>query len=255
MALSAIFAGRSGADIPPRFQYSGRDGSYKFVVSTRDSSGQFTPNVTPIPFGAKLISDFGRFDGGRMSFSPFDDSHLVPLPYSAADAEAAAGDRPGPDYVMVARLPVLLQHHGLAQWTIGGVIAQNEVARVRLLYENSAEAARGELPVIVLLPSKQVEIRARNNERHIAPQLDIIGWVPRSDDTFGPRIVPPPVPILPAGAAAPQLVANDDTPPWNEPAASAPATPEQAANDAARIADDVFSEMTPVAARKSRPEF
>jgi hypothetical protein len=270
MAVSALFdpRGRSGADsVPPRFQFSGRDGSYARVVSLRDQrSGLYAPQLTPIPFGAKLIPDFRRFEGGWFCYSPFDDSKLVPLPYGAADTVAAVGAQPGPDYSMVARLPVLLQEFGLAQWTLGGVIAQNAVARLRLLYQNAAEAARGDLPVLALLPSKQIEIRSRNNERHFAPELSIVGWVPRNDDTFGAPTVPPPLPILPATAAAPQLTpppANDEVPPWETLAVPA-AVPSQteprpqtaaAANDAAAVANDVFAQMTPAAANQGRPNF
>jgi hypothetical protein len=270
MAVSALFdpRSRSGADsVPPRFQFSGRDGSYAYVVSVRDQySGQYAPQYAPIPFGAKVVVDFRRIEGGWFCFSPFDDSKLIPLPYSAAEAATAAGAKPGPDYSMVARLPVLLQQHGLAQWTVGGVIAQNAVARLRLLYQNAAAAARNDLPVLALLPSKQIEIRSRNNERHFAPELSIVGWVKRNDDTFGAPAVPPPLPILPPTAAAPLLTeeaANDEAPPWETPGAPA-ATATQvdmrrpvttAANDPAAIADDVFAQMTPVVTKQGRPNF
>jgi hypothetical protein len=170
-------------------------------------------------------------------------------------------------------IPVLLKQHGLAQWTLGGTIVQNAAHRLLLMYQHSAEAVLNKLQVIELRPSKQVLIVSRNGELHFVPQLEIIGWVPRRDDVFGPRTVPMPVPILERAPASSQL--SGSTPANDNPIvqasssspaevtnggvaaqpASTPAAVPPPANDAARIANDLFAEMTPAPASLGRPPF
>ena len=288
MATSAFFDPRgsqAGRPPPPRFQFDGRSGNYSYVIGVRDPSiGRFVPQHTAVPFGSKVILDFGSIEGGWLNWQPFDDSKLVPLPYDVPEAIRAVGASPGHGFSLVARLSVLLQQHGLAQMTCGGVILQNAVKRLRTIYHHAAEASQNMLPVVELRPSRQIALASRNGELHAAPELEIVAWVPRDDNVFGPRIVPPPVPIL-TGAEAAKLAASgtaNDNPapastqlPWDEQpaqpvndtaspaAAERPATPvqptgapvEQAANDAAQIANDVFAQMVPAEANNGRPNF
>jgi hypothetical protein len=262
MKFSELFSERAGGGfMPPRFRFSGADGSYSHEVSTRDArDGHYIRSSMLVPFGTKLVMDLLSILGGWLSYVPYDDSRLFPLPYDAAEALAMAGPRPGPNFFMVVRVPVYLEGMGLAQWTVGGVIAQNAIATVRKFYQYSAEGTRGQLPVVVLMPSRQIEIRSRNNERHFVPVLEIVGWVKRDDGTFGPPLIRPPPPILSGTAAPPQLApppANDDaqaSPPWDNNASPNPAT-SVPANDAVAIANDVFASMTPAAADTGKPKF
>jgi len=286
MALSSFFDPRgsqAGRPPPPRLQFDGRSGSYSYVVGIRDPSiGRFVPQPTAVPFGSKAVFDFCSIEGGWLNWTPFDDSRLVPLPYDVPEAVRAVGSSPGHGFSLVVRLSVLLQQHGLAQLTCPGTILQNSVKRLRTLYQHAAEATQGMLPVVELRPSRQVPLASRNGELHPVPEFEVVGWVPRNDDLFGPPVVPLPVPILTGGAAAqlsaPATTANDNpTPaslPWEEQAtqpASTPATPagaerpvtpaqtgapvEQAANDPTQIANDVFAQMVPAPASNGHPNF
>ena len=285
MAISAFFDPRgslAGRPPPPRFQFDGRSGSYSYVTGVRDPSiGRFVPQHTAVPFGSKVILDFGSIEGGWLNWQPFDNSKLVPLPYDVPEAIRAVGASPGHGFSLVARLSVLLQQHGLAQMTCGGVILQNAVKRLRTIYHHAAEASQNMLPVVELRPSRQIALASRNGELHAAPELEIVAWVPRDDNVFGPRIVPPPVPIL-TGAEAAKLTAAGrrttilrrlrrsscrgmsiqrsrsasraaESPTTSAQPTGAPV--EQAANDAAQIANDVFAQMVPAEANNGRPNF
>ena len=286
MALSSFFDPRgsqAGRPPPPRFQLDGRSGSYSYVVGVRDPSiGRFVPQPTAVPFGSKAVFDFCSIEGGWLSWTPFDDSKLVPLPYDVPEAIRVVGSSPGQGFSLVVRLSGLLQQHGLAQMTAGGVIVQNSIKRLRTLYQHAAEATQGMLPVVELRPSRQIPLASRNGEMHSVPEFEIVGWVPRNDDQFGPPVVPLPVPILTGGVAARLTATANDNPapastqlPWDkqptqpvtDAASSAaderPATPlqptgapgEQAANDPTQIANDVFAQMVPAAASNGHPNF
>jgi len=238
--LSGFFDPRSAramAGVPPRLQFSDLSGGYTYVTSTQSADGKFVAKHTPVPFGTMLVLDFGGAERGWLQFRPFNDSHLVPLHH---DVPA----QPEGDYTLVVRVPVLLQQFGLAQWTLGGTIAQNAVFSIYATFEHAREAAEGKILVCRLRPSRQIPIASRSGELHYAPVLEPCGWVERDEGRFGPRIVPPPLPLLPAAAAAPPLPA--------ETVAATPqfaiASPAMAAND-----DDLFAGMTPVGAE--RPPF
>jgi hypothetical protein len=150
--VSAFFDARgnsAGRPPPPRFQFDGRSGSYSYVNGVRDPTiDRFVPQHTAVPFGAKVVLDFGSVEGGWLNWTPFDDSRLVPLPYDVHEAIRAVGSSPGHGFSLVVRLSVLLQKHGLAQMTCGGVILQNAVKRLRTMYQHAAEAAQHLLPVV-----------------------------------------------------------------------------------------------------------
>jgi hypothetical protein len=192
------------------------------------------------------VLDFGGAERGFMLYKPYDDSHLAALhlPVQA---------QPGSDYVFVARVPVFLQQFGLAQWTIGGSIAQNTVIDIYRQFQYAREAAEGKLQVCRLRPSRQIAIASRNGELHYAPVLEIIGWVEREEGKFGPRIVPPPLPILPAAAAAAPLPAPETAAAPPQPAIASPTGPAAANDDAGSTVaandDDLFASMTPLVKR------
>jgi hypothetical protein len=238
--------------IPPRLQYHDADGSYTYVIGERDpDTGQFIAQHTPVPLGTKLVLDYGGAERGWLRFRPFDDANLVPLHHAVP---------PPPDegYTAVVRLPVLLQQLGLAQWTLGGTIVQNAVHALHCAFEHAREAAAGQLTVYVLRPSRQIPIASRNNEMHTSPVLEAIGWVERSDDTFGPRTVPPPLAVLAATPPRPQIAEFKSAAPAVPANSSASSNPAPANDDAGipgatAAGDDLFGNMTPVG--KTRPPF
>jgi hypothetical protein len=265
-SVSSWFNPRGARNIPPRFQYSDPTGAYTRVVGVRDpNSGQYVSRSTPVPIGTPVALDFGAVEHGPLRYNSFDDSYLVP------------GNQPPPalpdsTYVLAVRLPVLLPPADLAQWTVGGKIAQTALHTLHLAFQQASEAAQGKLPVYRLRTSRQITIASRNNEVHTSPVLELIGWIVRDEQRFGPRTVPPPLPLIsgqPGMAALPETPANTDTPPWEEPA-SASASPPPSASPAspapantnnppgpAANDDDPFSQMEPVdlPARSKPPAF
>jgi hypothetical protein len=109
------------------------------------------------------------------------------------------------DYVLAVRVQVLLQRFGLAQWTLGGIIAQNAIFSVYLQFQHAREAVEGKIPICRLRPSRQIAVASRQGEIHNAPVVEIAAWTARDEGKFGPRTVPPPLPLLAAEAAAPAL--------------------------------------------------
>src|SRR4051812_9339531 len=99
MAVSAFFDTRNNLarPPPPRLQYDGRTGGYSYVVGVRDPNlgGRFVAAHTAIPFGSKVVLDFGGIEGGWLSWTPFNDSRLRPLPYAELEAPAFVGTSPG----------------------------------------------------------------------------------------------------------------------------------------------------------------
>jgi hypothetical protein len=208
------------------------------------------------------VLDFGAAERGWLLYKPYDDSHLAAL-------HLPVQEQPEGGYVFVARVPVFLQQFGLAQWTIGGSIAQNTVIDIYRQFQYAREAASGQLQVCRLRPSRQIAIASRNNELHYAPVLELCGWVERDEGRFGPRSVPAPLPILPAAAAAaplprpspPETAVAAAPLPALEPAAAppqpviaSPTVPPVAVNDDAAVTpaandDDLFASMIPITKR------
>jgi hypothetical protein len=287
MARSALFGGNSiGQGFPPFIQFDGRSGEITVTAYLKDgASGLFSKVTSPVAFGTPAIFDFLRAECGWFSWNPRDESRLFPMPYDPAEAAKLLGSQPGPEYGVVCRLPVFLKGFGLCSWTAGGTIAQNAIAELRLRWMHTREAAEGLIPAVQLLPPKVIEVRSRNNERHMVPQFPQVGSVPRQLDRYGPPLLPPPAAALAAPVPQPKLMppaavaappANDETPPWDEQAAPSPverAAPasaphvaavvpsrpaptvaaQEAANDA--VVEDAFDAMVPTAANLGRPNF
>jgi hypothetical protein len=194
------------------------------------------------------VLDFGGAERGWLRYKQYDDSHLAALhlPVQA---------QPEDDYVFVARVPTYLQQFGLAQWTIGGSIAQGAVFDIYRQFQYAREAAEGKLQVCRLRPSRQTPIASRNGELHPVPVLEIVGWVERDEGKFGPRSVPAPLPILPAAAAAAPLPAPETAAAPPQPVIASPTVPAAANDDASSTVpevandDDLFASMTPVTKR------
>jgi hypothetical protein len=242
---------RRAMGVPPRFQFHGADGSYSYAVGERDAiTGKFIARHTPIPFGTKLVIDFGHAQRGWLSYKPYDDSHLVWL-HEPVDISAS----PGESYTLVVRVQVYLPPHGLCQWTLGGTISQNQLLNVFAAFQHAAEAAAGKIPVAVLHPSRQIPIASRNNELHMSPELELLGWVVRGVDRYGPRPVPPPIARLDGdgggggGGLPPRLPLA--SPPSPAPTTTPPTPAPTPANEPPAN-DDTFAGMTPA---KERPPF
>jgi hypothetical protein len=235
------------AGVPPRFQFSGLTGGYTYVVSKKSDDGKFVARHTPVPLGTMMALDFGSAERGPLCFKPFDDSHMVAL-------HCPVPEQPEGDYVAAVRLQVFLPQFGLALWTMGGKIAQGAVFDIYRQFQHAREAAEGKLQVCRLRPSRQTPIASRNGELHHVPVLEIVGWIARDEGRFGPRIVQVPLPILPAGPAAPPLPAPEATAEPPQPAIASPTVPAAANDDGSSDVaanDDIFAAMTPIGAKRS----
>jgi hypothetical protein len=266
--LSGFFdprGARATANVPPRLQFSGPTGRYSYVRSAPNENGQFVPQHTDIPFGQLLIIDFGAAERGYLQYRPFDDSCLVPF-----HCEMPEPPDDG-DYVLVVRLPVLLQGpFDLAQWTLGGTIGQNSLLTVYRMFEYAAEAAAGKIQVCRLRPSQQIAIASRAGEMHNKPIVEVVGWIDRDERRFGPRTVPPPLPLVSAAAPSQSLplraveeVNSDDLfavlpPAANDDGQAQPVDPEPAPSpppSAARPSAPRPSAPPPSAPAPSTPRF
>ena len=210
---SGFFGAGSNGPIPPRQEFHGiakphaARGSYTYVASVQDpNTGQFVTRHVPIPLGYKEVLDFGAGTFGWMRFKPYDDSALVPMPINMVQRDALGrqlkDQKPDGEYVLCVRFPVLLQEFGLCQWTLAATIAGNAVLALCNAFEFAREAAAGQLPIYALRPSKEFPLASRNNEMQVRPVLELIGWMLRDEQIFGPRIVPPPLPLMPASPPA-----------------------------------------------------
>jgi hypothetical protein len=250
-AVSGFFdpkaAMRAIKGVPPRIQFDGRTGTWSYVVGERDpSTGRYIAKHTPLPFGFKMIVDFGTAERGWLSFNPFDDSHVVPM-HQPVDPNP-----PGEGYTLVVRCMVEADRVGRAQMTLPGVIAQNAAFSQFVIYQRSAEACAGKIPVWRVDPSEQTPIRSRNGELHPVPQFVTIGWVVRDADRWGARTVPLPVAQVETDDATASAPLAPPTPPMATPVAPDPVQPLPPANDAVPTPaatpandDDAFASMTP----------
>jgi hypothetical protein len=228
--------------VPPRLQFSGRDGTFSYVVGERDqNTGRFIAKHTPLPFGFKAAGDWGTAERGWLSFNPYDDSHLVPIHHPVDP------NPPGADYTLVVRIALHIERYGMAQWTVSGTIAQNAVFATFLAYQKAAEAAAGKIPVMLFDPSEQIPVRSRNGELFPVPRISIAGWIVRDPERWGARTVPMPVaqvgndsdnggmPLLASLVTSVAPTPTQPPPPANDvvPETETPAN------------DDLFAGMTP----------
>jgi hypothetical protein len=245
---SAFFDARTAMrvrnGVPPRLQFNGRDGTYSYVVGERDpNSGRYLARHTALQFGFKAIVDMGTAERGWLSYTPYDDSNLVPI------HRPVSPEPPGEGYSLVVRFAVYIEGHGMAQWTVGGTIAQNAAFVAFLDYQRSTEAAAGKIPVWHFGPSEQIPVRSRNGELHVVPTITTVGWVVRDLERWGARMVPLPVAQVEDGSDG---SGGPPAPPLAPPVEPDPVTPLPPANDAAPSAaapanDDAFAGMTPAA--------
>ena len=149
----------------------------------------------------------------------------------------------------------VMTHLGLCEWVFDGPMVLNTVRPLHIVFEHAAEAARGLIPVYTLRPTIQVPISSRQGELHKKPVLELSGYIPRDDDLYGPRAVPPPLAVVEARPQPQALPEPASTPP--EPANINSLPPpavndDAAAPDLAAAPEDPFAGMVPVE-RKDPP--
>jgi hypothetical protein len=193
-----------------------------------DPTGPGEPrNPVPVPVGTHLILDAGMILFGAVVFTPKFKELLAPLgakePVLPANAENEG-------WQAATRTQCLVEGFGLRALLITGTIALNAMSQIHQLFTYRREAQEGRLAVYRI--REFVPVTVSYGVFH-APVLELIDFVDRNIEIFGPRITPPPPPILggsippkqlrsTGNGAAPQVAANDPEP----PAANDPAPPE-----------------------------
>src|SRR6516164_9458176 len=174
---SAFFGGSRGVFIP-RFQFNGNTGAYTYVTGgggERDpNTGKLKVRTIPVPLGTKIAIDFGAFWRGWNIFNPRYAEVFAPMHHDIPPQPAAVD---GQEYTQAIRTQVLLPQLGLAQFTIGGNIAQNAIYTLYMLFEAAAEAAAGKISVYILRPCQQVPVASRSGELHKVPVFEQIDWI------------------------------------------------------------------------------
>lgn len=114
---------------------------------------------------------------------------------------------------------------------VGAITPLNVFHRLYTIVSYKREAQEGRLPV--LLVREEVDSYENSYGTFGLPVLEILNWMDRDEDLFGPAIIRPPSPVLPPAAARAQLPnANDNggSTPVVAPATT-PATEAKPAND------------------------
>jgi hypothetical protein len=190
-----------------------------------------------IPPGTRLVVDWGvRFYGG-ISFSPIVAERVVldgqPAPQIPED---------GREWQLLIKLPLLIEGRGLFMGSFTGKISQNRVRVLRQLFELCPEAQRGLLQEYVLRRFDPISLE-KGVFYGLVLQPD--GWVERDIETFGPRLIPPPPPMVAGPAVQLRLVGDNGgaaapvpapTAAANDPSPPPPPPPAPVANDTGPLA-------------------
>jgi hypothetical protein len=248
------YAGRLGDNIR-RLQFGALTGQYT-IVTVADG----VKNTTALSTTALLVLDWGGIEIGVVKFSP--PPYAERFVYYGQPVEMPA-DLTG--YQDAIRVPVLVQRLGLLSQLVPSIIVINAIKALFDGFGYRSEAQQGLLAVYAQRAPRQVTMASRPGDVFYAPVLEIVDWMER-DDTFGPRRVRAPTPILasehvpplqvpdnsnapsstvppatplppPAAAAMPAYPAPSPTPLRPTPAAAAPVPP---------AADPPFDGGTPV---------
>jgi hypothetical protein len=124
----------------------------------------------------------------------------------------------------------------LRRMSISGVICLNAMATLYQMAGYKREAQEGLLPVLEIHPFQDVET---SYGVFGAPVMEIIGWIERNTDIFGPANIAAPVPVIGGSQPAPQI----------EPPAADP-QPAEPVPVTAASAKDPLAKFRPVPGKK-----
>lgn len=169
----------------PQLQYKALTGQHVYVPPGGNSD-----YGTVLPAGLQVIFDWGAHWEGEVAYRPkFDDSRMrlrgVELPpFSNEDG-----------YMGAVKLHVMVQRHGLCSLL---TTSESATRAIDLLYDTftfAIEAQQGQLPVYRIEEPRGFNTKFRPDPVY-APRYSQVGWVHRDPNAFGPRLIPPPKPIL-----------------------------------------------------------
>jgi hypothetical protein len=220
----------------PQLQYKAETGLHLWVPA-----GGPANFGTVVPVGRQLIFDFGCFWEGEVCYRPkFDDSRMrlrgseIP-PFSNEEG-----------YQGAIKINVMVQRHGLCALLSTSESVYRTVNLQYDMYLIATEAQQGQLPVLRIEEARPFVTRHRPDPLY-APVYSLVGWVARDPNAFGPRLIPPPRPILVSTKAAPAIesdavfsAATEVLPP--QPAAAPKAKPARRA-EKKPIEDDLDDEL------------
>jgi hypothetical protein len=159
---------------------------------------------TPLPNGLQLIFDFSAYWEGEVAYRPkFDDSRMrlrgTKLPPFSGDDGFVGG----------IKIHTMVQRYGLCSLL---TTADSMTRVIEVLYDAfifAAEGQAGQLPVYRIEPPRGFTTRHRPDVIH-APCYSMVGWVGRDADAFGPRLIPPPKPMVLSTELTPTPVLESD---------------------------------------------
>jgi hypothetical protein len=145
--------------------------------------------ATVLREGTQIVLDFGCFWEGEVAFSPkFDDARMrlrgTELPPFSNDQGYHGG----------IKLNVMVQYHGLCSMLSTSEAVTRAVDAMYDAFVFAAEAQAGQLPAYRIGNPRSYQSRYSSNLLY-APIYLLAGWLMRGD-AFGPRLIPPPKPIL-----------------------------------------------------------
>jgi hypothetical protein len=208
------YSGRLGDSIN-RLQFGALTGQYT-IVSVTDGA----KNVTTLPGSAQLVYDWGALELGLVRFSP--PPYAEHFVYYGQSLEMPADTTGFQDAI---RVPVLVQKLGLMSQMVPSILVINALKALYDSFGYQTKAQEELLAVYAQRSPRRVTMASRPGDVFYAPVLEIVDWMERDSNVFGPRRVRAPLPILPPGGAAPLQVADttNQSPP---PAAALPAVPK-----------------------------
>jgi hypothetical protein len=157
-----------------------------------------------LPVGTQIIPDIGHYYEGEMRWQPFDDSRMrpygTPLPAFSGETGYAGG----------LKIQVMIQRHGLAVLQSTSEAVARAISAIMDAAQFAPEGIAGKLPVYEIGEPRSYKSKHRPDLLY-APVYILRGWVERSTQGFGPRLVPPPKPMLISEPQfAPKVLPSDE---------------------------------------------
>lgn len=173
-----------------RMQFNGQTGINQLVDRERADDGGWISQIRELPIGAHFVADYGKLYTGPILFAKTKVDMSKLRPYGQPQLEASG------DYKEGFRFPVYSRDFGLRLYANNAVSVQFVLRAMLDDFEFSPEAWDGKLAAYEI---EQAESRfnAEKGAAYFVPRYRRIGWVPRREDVFGPRIVPAPKQVAP----------------------------------------------------------
>jgi len=151
-----------------------------------------------------IIPDFGAFWESEVAYQPkFDDTRMrlrgTKLPAFSNEEGYQGG----------FKLHVMVQTYGLCSFLSTSEATYRAIDAMYNAFIFASEAQAGQLPVYRISKPRSYHTKYRPDPLY-APVYILFGWVPRSPNGFGPRLIEPPQPLLaPAVVTGPEQTTDE----------------------------------------------